>query len=313
RTTGAHEIERLRAIPWVFAWSQSRLNLPGWYGLGSALRWLLDEHGAGGIERLATLYRSWPFVASILDNAELSLAKTDLAIGRRYAELASGADARRIWDAIETEFDRAVELVLRVNGRVRLLDGSPSLQRSVELRTPYVDSLSELQARLLGRLRATPESDPAHARLVSLVQLTINGVAAGRDAVQGEPDDAGHREGADQNRIRRVVLPGHVLDPATVGDVDGRVEALRVAADVVEVVLPGAHLEAGPERGVEEGRRRRADPATDRVALHRVPVHDRATELVALGEGHVADRLPEAEPLARSDDGAVDRPSRHGG
>ena len=174
-----HAMDRLRAIPWVFAWSQSRLNLPGWYGLGSAMQWLLERDGRAGLERLTDLYRSWPFVTTILDNAELSLAKTDLEIGRRYAALAEGEDASRIWGQIEAEFERATDLVLRVTGRARLLDGSPSLQRSVALRNPYVDSLSELQVRLLGRLRATPESDPDHGRLVALVQLTINGVAAG--------------------------------------------------------------------------------------------------------------------------------------
>src|SRR5439155_16701458 len=99
----------------------------------------------------------------------------------------------------------------------------------------------------------------------------------------------------------------HVLRAAPVGDIDRRVETLRVAADVVEVVLPGAHLEPCPERGVEEGRRARADPAADRVALDRVAVDDRPAELVAPGDAHLADRLPEAEPLAGGDDGAADR------
>ena len=172
-------MEHLRAIPWVFAWSQSRLNLPGWFGLGSALADLREREGTPGLERLGDLYRRWPFVTSVLDNAELSLAKTDLAVARRYASLADGPDARRIWSRVEAEYAVTLELLLSVTGRARLLDRTPTIQRSVALRNPYVDSLSELQVRLLGRLRATPPDDPAHARLLQLVQLTINGVAAG--------------------------------------------------------------------------------------------------------------------------------------
>jgi len=176
---GSDSIDSLRAIPWVFAWSQSRLNLPGWYGLGSALASVRDSSGAIGLDRLADLYRRWPFVASVLDNAELSLAKADMSVAGRYASLAAGPQAARIWARIEEEYAVTVELLLRVTGRSRLLDDVPAIQRSVALRNPYVDSLSELQVRLLSRLRATSPGDPAHARLLQLVQLTVNGVAAG--------------------------------------------------------------------------------------------------------------------------------------
>jgi len=176
---GPESIESLRAIPWVFAWSQARLNLPGWYGLGSALASMRERAGDPGLARLAELYRRWPFVASVLDNAELSLAKADMSVARRYAGLADGPEAERIWSRIEAEYELTVELLLRVTGRSRLLDDSPAIQRSVALRNPYVDSLSELQVRLLSRLRATPRDDPAHGRLLQLVQLTVNGVAAG--------------------------------------------------------------------------------------------------------------------------------------
>jgi phosphoenolpyruvate carboxylase len=178
-TADSDSIESLRAIPWVFAWSQSRLNLPGWYGLGSALASVRDGAGEAGLDRLADLYRRWPFVASVIDNAELSLAKADMSVASRYASLAGGPDAARIWTRIEEEYALTVELVLRVTGRSRLLDDVPAIQRSVALRNPYVDSLSELQVRLLSRLRATSTTDPTRARLLQLVQLTVNGVAAG--------------------------------------------------------------------------------------------------------------------------------------
>jgi phosphoenolpyruvate carboxylase len=178
-TEGAPSIDSLRAIPWTFAWSQARINLPGWYGLGHALEAYRAAHGEDGMDALARLVRDWPFLSSLFDNAEMSLAKADMGVARLYAALATGAGDERRWDAIETEYRRTVALLARVTGRQRLLDGSPVLQRSVALRNPYVDSLSELQVRLLARLRAMSPDDPERERVLRLVQLTVNGVAAG--------------------------------------------------------------------------------------------------------------------------------------
>ncbi|MEO8229639.1 MAG: phosphoenolpyruvate carboxylase [Chloroflexota bacterium] len=172
-------IEALRAIPWGFAWSQSRLNLPGWYGLGSALEAYAAAHGEASLDELGSLYRAWPLLEAILDNAEMTLAKADIGVARTYAGLARGAGAARIWERIEAEHERTVRLLLRLTRRDHLLDGLPVLQRSVELRNPYVDSLSELQVRLLARLRRLSPDDPARAELLRLVQLSINGIAAG--------------------------------------------------------------------------------------------------------------------------------------
>ncbi|MEP6638211.1 MAG: phosphoenolpyruvate carboxylase, partial [Chloroflexota bacterium] len=171
--------DSLRAIPWTFAWSQARINLPGWYGLGHALEGYRHAHGDTGMAALARLVRDWPFVSSLFDNAEMSLAKTDMGVARQYAALAGGPGDDRRWGAIETEYRQTVALLLRVTGRERLLDGSPVLQRSVALRNPYVDSLSELQVRLLARLRAMPPDDIDRPRVLRLVQLTVNGIAAG--------------------------------------------------------------------------------------------------------------------------------------
>ncbi len=175
----APSVDQLRAIPWVFAWSQARIELPGWFGLGSALAAYRDAHGDVGLDRIARLYRSWPFLATLFDNAERSLARADMAIGRRYAALAHGDGDPRRWAAIEAEHARTVELVLRVNGREQLLDGVPAIQRSIALRNPYVDSLSELQLRLLSDLRSRRPGDPDRERLLRLVKLTVNGIAAG--------------------------------------------------------------------------------------------------------------------------------------
>ena len=175
----APPIDSLRAIPWTFAWSQSRINLPGWYGLGAALEAYAEAHGERGSAEFGRLYRSWPFLASVIDNAEMILAKADMGIGRRYASLTSGADAERWWSTIEGEYHRTVTWLLRITGRERLLDGAPVLQRSIALRNPYVDALSEVQVRLLRRLRALPSDSPDRALHHRLVQLSVNGVAAG--------------------------------------------------------------------------------------------------------------------------------------
>jgi phosphoenolpyruvate carboxylase len=175
----APPIDALRAIPWTFAWSQARIGLPGWYGLGAALEAFRARHGEAGVAEIGRLYREWPFLASVLDNAELILAKADMGVARRYAGLARGAEAERAWSAIETEYHRTVTELLRVTGRARLLDGAPVLQRAIGLRNPYVDSLSELQVRLLRRLRALAPDDPERGRVLRLVQASVNGVAAG--------------------------------------------------------------------------------------------------------------------------------------
>ena len=173
------DIGQLRAIPWVFAWSQARANLPGWYGLGTALDAVATRDGRTAVDHLADLYRRWPFFTSLLDNAELSLAKADLGTFRRYADLAGGADAITIRRMIEAEYARSVRLLLLITGRDRLLAGHPTLARSIELRNPYVDALSAIQVELLGRLR-DPAVSPADARaLRAVVGATINGIAAG--------------------------------------------------------------------------------------------------------------------------------------
>jgi phosphoenolpyruvate carboxylase len=175
---GPDSIADLRAIPWVFAWSQARIELPGWFGLGSALEAHAAAHGEAGIATLARLYARWPFLASLVDNAELALARADLGVARQYAALA-GDTATGPWAAIEAEYARTTGWLSRLTGRDRLLEREPELRRRMGLRDPYVDSLSEMQVTLLARLRACDPDDPERARLLRLVQLTVNGIAAG--------------------------------------------------------------------------------------------------------------------------------------
>ena len=131
------------------------------------------------MEHLADLYRGWPFFASVLDNAELSLAKADIGTFRRYADLADGAEAAAIRGMIEAEYSRSIRMLLLVTGQDRMLAGHPTLARSIELRTPYIDALSAVQVELLGRLRDPALDARAAAAIRAVVGATINGIAAG--------------------------------------------------------------------------------------------------------------------------------------
>jgi phosphoenolpyruvate carboxylase len=157
----------------VFSWTQTRIILPGWYGLGSALAGARDE---AGLAVLQEMDRDWPFFAALLSNAEMALAKADLAIGASYAGLVEDEPLREeIWAWICAEYERTRELVLAVTGQARLLDRTPVLQRSIERRNPYVDPLSVIQVELLRRVRR----DGASAELARAILLTINGIAGG--------------------------------------------------------------------------------------------------------------------------------------
>ena len=163
----------LRAIPWVFAWAQTRVNLPGWYGLGSGLAEAIDR--PGGLGAVQAAYRDWPLLAVLLDNAEMSLAKTNRSIASRYLAL-GGSD--QLAEQVLAEYDLTRRLVLTVTGHDRLLAGRRVLSRAVALRDPYVDALSHLQLRALAEVRASADSGD-QAALERLLLLTVNGVAAG--------------------------------------------------------------------------------------------------------------------------------------
>jgi phosphoenolpyruvate carboxylase len=176
RRKGSRRIEDLRAIPWVFSWTQSRHGLPGWFGLGSALDGELAE--AGGRGRLRAMYRGWPFFRSVLDNAQLSLGKADRAVARLYDGLARAPVRASVFPRVAGEWERTLH-GLRAVTEGDLLDGSPVLKRSIRLRNPYVDPLSFLQVTLLSRRESLAEESPARAELERVLALSINGVAAG--------------------------------------------------------------------------------------------------------------------------------------
>lgn len=174
-------LSMLRAIPWVFAWTQVRLNVPAWYGLGTALEAYEASHGSAGSAHLRRLYADWPFFQALLRNAEVALARTDPLVGRSHLGLA-GEPGARLAERLAEEHERSVRAFLRISGQPALLAGVPAQQRSNALRGPYLDSLTALQVEALRRLRAAAADDPSRVDLEWLVGLSISGIAAG---VQG--------------------------------------------------------------------------------------------------------------------------------
>ncbi|RPJ48760.1 MAG: phosphoenolpyruvate carboxylase, partial [Chloroflexi bacterium] len=180
RRPGAEQVSKIRAIPWVFSWMQTRCNLPGWYGLGTGLS-ALCEVRADGLERLRAMYESWSFLRVLLENAELSLSKADMNIAAMYDALVPDRElAGRIFGDIQAEYARAVEMLLAIKGQTELMQAEPVIQRSIRLRNPYVDPLNYIQVEMLRRLRDLKDPDGEEAEaLREVIVLTINGIAAG--------------------------------------------------------------------------------------------------------------------------------------
>ena len=174
RRQAAGGIDGLRAIPWVFSWTQSRIVLPAWLGLGTALREARERHGLGMLREMT---ETWPFFQTLIANAEMGCGKADLGIARRYVQLWDNEPARdRIWGVLEAEFELTCAELVAIAGGARVLDSQPMLQASIDRRNPYVDPLSFVQIELLKRRRRDGDSDGESARL-SL--LAINGIASG--------------------------------------------------------------------------------------------------------------------------------------
>jgi phosphoenolpyruvate carboxylase len=165
-------VEDLRAIPWVFSWTQCRAVLTGWYGLGSALDAVAKEYGEADLVRMA---HEWPFFSTMLDDVEMVLAKADIDIAEAFSRLAGPLHAR-FFPMVRAEFERTVAWVLKLKGATELLAGDPRLATSIRLRNPYVDPMSLLQVDLLRRWRATEGEDEA---LLNALVACVNGVSQG--------------------------------------------------------------------------------------------------------------------------------------
>jgi phosphoenolpyruvate carboxylase len=177
KRAGRGGVESLRAIPWVFAWAQNRSGMTGWYGVGTALQAAIDAHGR---DLLAETARDWPFFGTLLEDVEMVLAKSDMAIFERYSQLAAGVPEgdlhARMHAGIASEFERTRDAVLAIKDETDLLAHDRRLALSIRLRNPYVDPISLLQVDLLARWRAGDRADDA---LLQALVATVNGIAAG--------------------------------------------------------------------------------------------------------------------------------------
>ncbi len=171
RRKGERSLSNLRAIPWVFSWTQTRANLPGWYGLGSGLSVVEPE-------LLREMYASWPFFRTIIDFAQVSLAQADMGVFTAYLGLVADSLKDRFQGLIEREYRASVAQVTQIT-RQELLGSDPTLVRSIELRNPYVDPISYLQVELLCRIRRLPEGSAEREPLEEAVMMSLLGVAAG--------------------------------------------------------------------------------------------------------------------------------------
>ena len=172
----SNRIEDLRAIPWVFSWSNSRVILPGWYGFGTAIEKFLDRHGNTGLKQLQAMYQNWAFFRGLLSNMDMVLSKTDMGIASRYAELVEDVKVRKqIFGMIETEWERTTTKLMQINKSTTLLSDNPTMARSLNTRLPYIDPLNHLQIMLLERTRAGEKDE----KLNRALHITINGIAAG--------------------------------------------------------------------------------------------------------------------------------------
>ena len=165
-------MESLRAIPWVFAWTQNRAGLTGWYGVGSALETALAAHGDATLQAMA---RDWPFFATLLDDVAMVLAKSDIEIAERFSGLA-GALHARFFPMIHAEVTRTLTAIRHIRGDAPLLANDPRLAQSIHLRNPYIDPMSLMQRDLLARWRAAERDDDA---LLAALVATVNGISQG--------------------------------------------------------------------------------------------------------------------------------------
>ena len=171
RSSGAVDFSNLRAIPWVFAWTQMRFNVPGWYGIGTALNAALNESDET-LSILSRWYREWEFFGTLIDNAQQEMARARLLIARCYDQLGGGTQYERIG----AEYERARLAILRITGQRELLDNNPVIQRSIEQRNPATDLLNLLQVELLRRYRTADEAEQRELR--PALFASINGIAA---------------------------------------------------------------------------------------------------------------------------------------
>ena len=168
------DIDGLRAIPWVFSWSQSRMMFPGWYGVGTAFQRFIEEDPSH-LALLQEMYAEWPFFRALLSNVDMVLAKSDMEVARYYSQLVEDPEGQAIFQTLETEWQRTKDLLLQIEGEVQLLAQNNYLRDSLAMRLPYFNALNYLQVELIRRSRQEPLSPLAS----KILHITINGIATG--------------------------------------------------------------------------------------------------------------------------------------
>ncbi|MHB8337371.1 MAG: phosphoenolpyruvate carboxylase, partial [Ignavibacteriaceae bacterium] len=173
------DIRLLRAIPWVFTWTQNRQTISGWYGFGTAIHKSINENKTGW-GSMRKMYEEWEFFKTLVDNIEMVLLKTDMIIGREYLTLCENYKiANQIFNLINNEYDLSCSAILKITGENNLLDANKSLQRSILLRNPYIDPISFIQVKFVKQFRKKNISKNQRENLLMLLRSTVNGIASG--------------------------------------------------------------------------------------------------------------------------------------
>ena len=181
RRKKTEEISDLRAIPWVFAWTQTRTNIPSWFGFGSALEtWIEGDknNSHSMLEELKAMYQQWPFFRTMMANVHVGMGRADMHISQLYSELNSSDSSHNLFEEIKSEFELSREYLLKVTDQKEILDTEPWLQHSIRMRNPYVDPMNYIQVALLERLRKC-EDEHEKSEISRVLLQSINGIAAG--------------------------------------------------------------------------------------------------------------------------------------
>lgn len=177
---GVRAMQDLRAIPWIFSWTQNRQFLGGWFPVGSAFKSFFNRNPSVNGPLLREMYRSWPFFNDLIDNIQMALAKSDMHIGQHYADLVTDTMlGKRLFEEIRKEYDLTVEILQKVTGEEKILDNDPALQQSIRLRNPFIDPINYIQVNLIRKLRKEKIDEKEREKLIHAILLTINCIATG--------------------------------------------------------------------------------------------------------------------------------------
>lgn len=176
----SQSLRDLRAIPWVFSWMQTRILIPGWFGVGSGLTQWIQENPDRGLPYLQTLYKNWTYFSTFIKNVENAIGKSNLEIARSYLTLFNGnQDGKKFVEGLLEEFEKSRSIILAITGEEEILDHQKVLQQSIRRRNPYIDPMNIIQINLLRELRSLPENDENREKILHVLRETVNGIAAG--------------------------------------------------------------------------------------------------------------------------------------